>query len=137
MLWLCLFMISENTSTAYHQQEWPNMGWIKLILMNLPHCLEKSPWGFILAQRTIGSLGELVVWVVAVTRKEHTNWLYSAKEHPYHHSHWWHNRNDQLIFKNTCIRRYKYMHTVTIKGNGGAKNFKESLEGLYGKVGRE
>lgn len=26
------------------------------------------------------------------------------------------------------------MHTVTIKGNGGAKNFKESFEGLYGKV---
>lgn len=48
--------------------------------MNMPTCMGKNPQGLSLTQRTTANWVKLGTGEVALPKKDHTNWLSSAKE---------------------------------------------------------
>lgn len=70
---------SEATPIKSYQQDCPNESWTRMTPMSMPSHTGKSPQGLNPMCRTTGHWGKLGAREAILPRREHTNWLSSAK----------------------------------------------------------
>lgn len=84
---LCLLTKSEAIPIKSHQNDYPNMSWERMTLIDVPKYTEKCPQGLI-KQGTLGTKGTLRTREIVFIREQHTNdypisngqsWKYECK----------------------------------------------------------
>ena len=72
-------LISEVVPRISHRHEYPDMRGTKVMSMNTPNWIKKSPQDLNTTQGIIGSWGKLGIREVSLPKKQHSNWFSSAK----------------------------------------------------------